>query len=269
MAACPSRLVVFDKPIRNLLFFGVLAICMMRGADALAAPDEIEVYTEDLNAPGEINLEQHLNYVIKGAQTPDYPGQMTTHHVMQITPELSYGITKNLEAGFYLPLAFTPGGYTFLNALRMRLKYIAPRREDENIFYGLNVEISRDSIRTSDSISRIEIRPIIGYRDVRWLASFNPILNTGLAANVSHQLQFEPALKLTHSVGEGVRGGFEYYGSYGSLSHPLPSNQRAHSLYAVADVEMSGFDFNFGIGRGFVNAIDTWVMKAIIELPLK
>ena len=269
MAACPSRLVVFDKPVRNLLRIGVLAICMMRGVDAFAVADEIEVYTEDLNAPGEINLEQHINYVIKGAQTPDYPGQMTTHHVMQLTPELSYGITKNLEAGFYLPFAVTPGGYTFLNALRVRLKYIAPRRDDENFFYGLNVEVSRDSIRTSDSISGMEIRPIIGYRDVRWLASFNPILNTGLAANVNHKLQFEPALKLTHRMGEGVRGGFEYYGSFGPISHLSPNNQRAHTVYAVADVERRGFDFNFGIGRGFVNAADTWVMKAIIELPLK
>jgi hypothetical protein len=260
---------VFDNPVRNLFVIGVLAICMIRGADALAVPDEIEVYTEDLNAPGEFGLEQHLNYVIKGTQTPDYPGQTPTQHVLQMTPEFSYGITKNLEAGFYLPFAVTPGGYTFLNALRVRLKYIAPRREDENLFYGLNVEISRDSTRTSDSISGLEIRPIIGYRDVRWLASFNPILNTGLAANVSHKLQFEPALKLTHTMGEDVRGGLEYYGAYGPLGQPLPSSQRAHTVYAVADVETREFDFNFGIGRGFVNAVDIWVMKAIIELPLK
>ncbi len=115
----------------------------------------------------------------------------------------------------------------------------------------------------------MEIRPIIGYRDAQWLVSFNPILTMGLAANVSHQPQFEPALKLTHSMGEGLRGGFEYYGAYGSLSHPLPSNQRAHSVYAVADVEKGGYDVNFGIGRGFVNEADTWVMKAIIALPLE
>ena len=269
MAACPSRLHVFKKQIRNLLCIGVLAICLIRGADVFAAPDEIEVYTEDLNAPGEFNLEQHLNYVINGTQKPDYPGQTPTQHVLQITPEFSYGLTKNLEAGFYLPFAFTPGGYTYLNALRFRLKYIAPRRDDENVFYGLNVEVSRDSIRTSDSISGLEIRPIIGYRDSRWLASFNPILNTGLAANVSHKLQFEPALKLTHRMGEEVRGGFEYYGSYGTLSQMLPSSQRAHTVFAVADVETHELDFNFGIGRGFVKATDTWVMKAIIELPFK
>jgi len=241
----------------------------MRGEDTFAAPDEIEVYTEDVNAPGEFGLEQHLNYVIKGTQTPAYPGQMPTQHVMQMTPEFSYGLTGNLEAGLYLPFAVTPGGYSFLNAIRLRLKYIAPRRDEEDMFYGLNVEVSRDSARTSESVSGLEIRPIIGYRDVRWLASFNPILNTGLAANVNHKLQFEPALKLTYKMFDDVRSGFEYYGAYGTLSQMLPGSQRAHTVYAVADVEMHGVDCNLGIGRGFVNASDTWVMKAIIELPLK
>jgi hypothetical protein len=255
--------------MRNFLLVGVMAICLIRGVDALATPDEIQVYTEELNAPGELGLEQHLNYTPKGQQTPDYPGQMTSHHVTQITPEFSYGLSKNLEAGLYVPLAITPSGNTFLNGLRVRLKYIAPRRNDDEVFYGLNVEVGRDSYRTSDSISGMEFRPIIGYRNVQWLVSFNPILNMGLAANVSHQPQFEPALKLTHSVGKDMRGGLEYYGAYGSLSHILPANQRAHTLFAVADVEARGYDVNFGIGRGFVNAGDKWVMKAIIALPIE
>ncbi|HLY96217.1 MAG TPA: hypothetical protein VKO66_03310, partial [Sideroxyarcus sp.] len=178
-------------------------------------------------------------------------------------------ITRSLEAGLYVPFAITPGGDTFLNGLRARLKYIAPRQSDEDMFYGLNVEVGRDSVRTSDSISAMEIRPIIGIRNARWLVSFNPILTLGLAANVSRQPQFEPALKLTHSMGEGLRGGFEYYGAYGSLSHPLPGNQRAHSLYAVADIVKGGYDVNFGIGRGFVNSPDTWVAKAIVALPFE
>ncbi len=255
--------------MRSFLLFGALAICVVRGADALAAPDEIQVYTEELNAPGKFGLEQHVNYVIKGTQTPDYPGQMTTNHVAQVTSEFSYGITRDLEAGLYLPLAFAPGGNTFFNGLRVRLKYIAPRRDDENLFYGINVEVGRNSSRISDSISTMELKPIIGYRDAQWLFSFNPNLNMGFVAKVSHQPNLEPALKLTHSMDEGVRGGFEYYGVYGSLSHLLPSNQREHTLFAVVDVDRSGFDFNFGIGRGFVNAVDTWVMKGIFAIPFE
>jgi hypothetical protein len=99
------------------------------------------------------------------------------------------------------------------------------------------------------------------------LLSFNPILSTGLTANVSHQLHFDPALKLSHIMGEGVHCGFEYYGNYGSLNRILPGNQLGHTLYAVVDAETHGIGINFGIGRGFVNAADTWVMKGIIALP--
>ncbi|HLY97039.1 MAG TPA: hypothetical protein VKO66_07460, partial [Sideroxyarcus sp.] len=117
----------------RLLFFAALAICLVCGTPAFAAPDEIQVYTEETNDPGQFGLEQHLNYSIEGARTPEYPGQMPPHHVMQITPEFSYGITKSLEAGLYVPFAITPAGDTFLNGLRARLKYIAPRQSDEDM----------------------------------------------------------------------------------------------------------------------------------------
>jgi hypothetical protein len=253
--------------LRKLLICGVLGFSVIRGVSA--APDEIQVYTDELNDPGQFGLEEHVNYTIKGQQTPDYAGQMPSHHVTQLTTEFSYGLTKTLEAGLYVPFAINPDGDSFLNGLRVRLKYIAPRPSGENMFYGLNVEVGRDSSRISESISVMEIKPIVGYRDVRWLVSFNPNLSLGLAANVSHQPQFEPALKVTHSMGEGLRGGLEYYGAYGPLNHPLPGDQRAHSLYAVADVVKGGYDVNFGIGRGFVNEADKWVMKAIIGFPLK
>ncbi|MBI5005568.1 MAG: hypothetical protein HZB95_00435 [Nitrosomonadales bacterium] len=246
--------------------FGLLSLCAI-GA-AWAAPDEIQVYTEELNKPGEYGLEQHLNYTVKGQQTPDYPGQMPSHHVTQLTPEFSYGLSDMLEAGLYVPLAITAAGDAFLNGLRVRLKYVAPRQIDEAVFYGLNVEIGRDAYRTSESLSGMELRPIIGYRDAKWLASFNPILNMALSANVSRQPQFEPSLKLTHRLTDAARGGIEYYGEYGPLNHMLPADQRAHTAYAVVDVETDGLDINFGIGRGFVNAADDWVLKSIIALPL-
>lgn len=252
--------------MRRFLLTGLLAVLMQGGA--MAAPDEIQVYTEELNKPGEFGLEQHLNYTIKGRQTPDYPGQMTSHHVTQITPEFSYGLSDTLEAGLYVPMAVTAAGDSFLNGLRVRLKYIAKRSDGEQLFYGLNVEVGRDSYRTSQSLSGMELRPIIGYRDSSWLASFNPILNMALVSDASHQPQFEPSLKLTRRVSEAMRGGIEYYGEYGPLNHMLSSDQRAHTVYAVTDIESGGLDVNFGIGRGFVNAADKWVMKAIIALPL-
>jgi hypothetical protein len=236
---------------------------------ASAAPDEIQVYTEEINVPGEFGLEQHLNYTLEGAKTPDFLGQMTSHHVLQVTPEFSYGITETLEGGLYLPIAFTADGNSYINGLRLRLKFIAPRAAEEKFFYGLNVEVGYDAPRTSQSNTGMELRPIIGYRDEVWLLSFNPILNVALAANADHQPQFEPALKLAHRVVDEVRAGFEYYGEFGGVNHLLPVAQSVQTLFAVVDVEVQGWDVNFGIGRGNTNASDKWVAKGIIALPFK
>lgn len=243
-------------------------LAVLYATSVFATPDEIQVYNDEMNAPGEFGLEQHVNYTVQGQRIPDYAGQMVSHHVTQITPEFSYGINRNFEGGVYLPLAVSPAGNAYLNGLRLRLKYMWSVAEDSQMFYGVNGELGRSSIRTSDSLSAFEIRPIIGYRSGNWLASFNPILNFGLSAAVSHQPTFLPCMKLTHRVAEGVSGGLEYYGEYGALNNMLPGSQRAHMMYAVADVASGKLDLNVGIGRGFVNAPDQWVLKALVALPL-
>lgn len=255
--------------LRDWFFGGALAFCVMQPIGAWAVPDEVQVYTEEMNIPGQLGVEQHVNYSLSGTQLPDYPGQLPTHHVVQFTPELAYGLTNNLEGGMYLPLAFAPDGNSYLNGLRLRLKYIAPRQSDEKMFYGLNLEAGSNSLRISESSSEVEVRPIVGYRGAVWMMSFNPILNTGLADNVSHQPQFKPALKLAYRAHESVQTGLEYYGEYGALNNLSPMNQAVHTVYAVMDVETSAFDANFGVGHGFAYAPDAWAVKAIISLPLK
>lgn len=235
---------------------------------ASAAPDEIQVYTEEMDDPGEFGLELHLNYVPKGRREASYPGEIASEHRVQVTPEFSYGLTKNLEAGLYLPFSYSAkDGELHGNGMRFRLKFIAPRDSDHGFYWGLNGEYGWSAHRVSESHLGLELRPIIGYHDDDWQISFNPILDTDLSTNASRQPKFEPALKVTHTVFEGLNAGLEYYGEYGPVRHMLPTSERTHYLYGVVDVDMHGFDMNFGIGRGIKNAEDQWVVKAIIAFP--
>lgn len=84
-----------------------------------------------------------------------------------------------------------------------------------------------------------------------------------------HQPQFEPALKVARKVAEGVQAGIEYYGEYGYANNMLPATERAHYLYAAADIEKDDFDMNFGVGCGDSNASDNWIVKAIIAFRFK
>ncbi len=236
---------------------------------AAAAPDEIQVYTEELDEPGQFGLELHVNYALKGATMPSFDGEMRSHHRLQLTPEFSYGLTRTLEAGLYLPVALSSDGNLYGNGARLRLKYIAPRQDGEHFFWGLNVEYGYSSGRVSESSTGLELRPIVGYRGEQWLFAFNPILDTELRGPGRREPNFEPAVKVSRLVREGVQAGLEYYGEYGPVEHLAPAAERGHYLYATLDVEVRGLDLNVGIGRGMENASDKWVAKAIVAFPFK
>jgi hypothetical protein len=261
------RICVYLNQLRRGILFFLLATCALSSADTFAAPDEIAVYADEINAPGEFAVEQHVNYSITGTQTPAYSGQMPSNHVLQVTPEFTYGLSKNLEAGLYVPFAFASDGNSYFNDFRVRLKYIASRQGEEKLFYGLNVETGSAPLRTSEASTLMELRPIIGYRTEQWLLSFNPNLNFALSNGANYQPTLKPGLKWTHSVSNELHAGVEYYGEYGALNNLLPESQLSHSVFAVVDVATHALDANFGIGHGFVNATDAWVIKAIIALP--
>jgi hypothetical protein len=259
------------KNSKLVFMLAVLAGCtgIVASHTVLAAPDEIQVYTDDMNDPGEYGVELHVNYVIDGAKAPSYEGESPSHHMLQTTPEFSYGITKNWEAGLYVPVAREENGNLYGNGLRLRMKYMATHEPGASVFWGLNTEVGYSNLRVAESEWAMELRPIIGYRSEDWLLSFNPILNMNLSDNFNHQPQFEPALKVARKVAEGVQAGFEYYGEYGYANNLLPASERVHYLYAAMDIQRHDFDINFGIGRGGSNAPDTWVAKAIIAFPFK
>lgn len=83
---------------------------MIHGPLALAAADEIQVYLDDINAPGEAALELSLNYVPKDRRTPDYPGEIPPHHVFRVMPEISLGLAPNWDLGLYRQLQANPDG---------------------------------------------------------------------------------------------------------------------------------------------------------------
>ena len=82
---------------RALCLLTVWCCVIAPGTATAALSDEIQVYTDDINAPGEYGLELHVNTTPSGRTTPDYPGEAVPNHGLRITPEFSYGITKTWE----------------------------------------------------------------------------------------------------------------------------------------------------------------------------
>jgi len=233
-----------------------------------AAGDEIQVYLDDMAAPGEIGLDVHLNYVLSGRTTPEWPGELPPNHVFQLTPELSLGATRWLELGLYLPTAASGEG-AYGNGVKVRVKLVSPRDRGARFFWGVNVELGRVARRVSEEAWTVELRPILGFRSARWLAAFNPILGFPIRSDTLARGEIEPAVKVGREVRRGLMLGLEYYAALGALDGLLPRSQQEHVPFAVVDYEGHGLALNIGIGRGLTAASDQWVAKAIVSFRLR
>ena len=243
---------------RNRFLVAAAIFCCSRAHGAL--PDEIQVYTDDVNAPGERSIELHVNTTPSGRSRPGYAGEVTPYHGLRITPELSWGLVPDVDWGLYLPFVRSGEGTAYFAGPRFRLKWM-PLRGKPGYFAGVNVELSFVERRFEEARRTAEFRPIVGYRDDDWLLSFNPIVDMNLAAPQKGTLTFAPALKVARNVGSRYALGAEYYAELGRLSHFAPSSEQSHVLYFVLDTQT----VNFGVGRGLNGASDRWTVKAIFS----
>jgi len=231
-----------------------------------ALPDEIQVYTDDLEKRGEWGVELHVNTTPSGRSTSDYPGEITPRHGLRVTPEISTGLTPDWDAGLYLPFTRSSEGDYYFAGPKFRLKWL-PKRPPEGGtggFAGLNFELAFVERRFVEARRTLELRPIVGMRGSEWLFAFNPTVGTDLAGAERNELMFHPSAKLAHDIGQKRALGVEYYADVGKLGNPLPRREQTHTLFLVLDSEGST-GFNLGIGRGLTGVSDRWTIKAIIS----
>jgi hypothetical protein len=236
-----------------------------------ALPDEIQVYTGDINAPGELGLELHLNTTPSGNLKPSYPGEVTNAHGWRATAEFSYGLTPSWELGLYIPTTLTSDNTFYVTGPKVRVKWMPVRPVDGvGYFAGANVELAHVDQRFDLATTGLELRPILGYQDELWLFAFNPVLDWNLSGpDKSGVPDTSPSFKAARTVLPGIRAGFEYYVDLGRLNHLSIGSEHAKTLFLAFDVERGPLVFNFGIGRGLSHAADRWTLKWIFEIPLK
>jgi len=231
-------------------------------------PDEIQVYTDEVAAPRSFGVELHVNTTPQGRRTPDFPAEVTPDNGLRVTPEFSYGLTKNMDAGFYLPLTYDDDGRVLFGGPKLRLKWVPLRPPEGGAggFAGLNGEYSWLNRNFEPETRRFELRPILGWRDPDWLVAFNPVLDWALnGPEKSGRPDFNPSLKAARTVAEGVALGFEYYAGLGPFGRPAPAGERQHTLFFALDWERGPVPMQLGVGRGLNDATDKWTLKAIFS----
>ncbi|MBS0388558.1 MAG: hypothetical protein JSR15_08755 [Proteobacteria bacterium] len=249
----------------EILLLAVVAL----PAAAVAAPEEIQVYMDEMNDPGKFGLDLHNNYVVSGDEGSDYPGGQASLHTYRLTPEFSYGLDKSFELGAYLPL-LTVTGQNGVRAqgVKARIKYLSPSSRDRNRWWGVNLEIGRVDHALDTNPWNVELKGIVGGHIDKWLLAANFNFDAVVSGPQHGPVSVDVDTKLSYLATPNLRLGLESYNGLGAASHPGPLSSQDQSLYLAADTRISRWELNVGIGRGYGASRDGWIVKAIVGVPL-
>lgn len=236
---------------------------------ALAGPEEIQVYMDELDAPGELGLDVHTNYVLSGDQIADYPGEQQSVHRLRITPEFSYGLTHNLELGAYVPLATLDNHGRFgIDGVKFRLKYILPRADRQSWFVGANFEIGKVDHRLDINPYNAELKGIAGVRFGKWTAAANANIDFTVSGPAPGPASLEIATKLNYALSPKFALGVENYTGVGEFRALGRFGDSEQASYVTIDTNVGRWDLNLGVGRGYGANPDKWIIKAVIGVPI-
>ncbi|HXZ96227.1 MAG TPA: hypothetical protein VEG37_04150 [Burkholderiales bacterium] len=232
----------------------------------VAAPEEIQVYIDDITEPGHFGSDIHNNYVVSGDTAPAYSGNIPPNGVYRLTPEIYYGVNKNLELGLYTLSSYGPNDRASYDGEKVRIKYIADHDEAMGPFWGANFEFGWISHQFAEQPWNAELKGIYGFRKGLWLFAINPNLDWGFSGSTSSPVALSIDTKLSYKVWADYALGFEAYNDLGTLNDLGHLSQQSEMLYAVVDAELKYFDLNFGVGWGLTPASDNLVLKMIVGM---
>ncbi len=248
----------------------VLATMLISNANAVFL-DEIQVYDGEMNAPGEFGLEIHANTTMSGqsSNTASFANQRTTQGGIRITPEFSYGLTKHVELGFYLPTIYTPG-YGYESAgYKPRLKVMPLLgTEDQPWSLGANFEYSVLNTGMDDPRKTAELRVIIAYKNKDWSFVYNPVFDSNRSDGADSSIVFNNQLRAIRYTNTDIVTGYglEYYQGQSAVNNTDPNSQ-PRQVFAILELNtkntfLNDMDIHMGLGYGW-NSADPLTLKFI------
>jgi len=234
---------------------------------------EIQVYSYETVAPRTTMVEIHSNFTVDGSKTVQ-DGMLPTNHAEHETLEITQGINRWSEVGFYLFSSIQPDdGWQWVgDHIRPRVR--VPESWHWPVGMSLSTEIGYQRAEFSADTWTWEIRPIVDKQYKRWYAAFNPAFERSLhGPGVTQGLGFSPNVKVSYDAIKWKSGnyakkasfGLEYYGAFG----PFPDFESFHlqeqQFFPAVDLDVSPkWEFNFGVGVGVTRSTDHLIVKGII-----
>jgi hypothetical protein len=254
-------------PLRSTALFVFFAVSHL----ALARPDELEVLLSETNDPGEFRVDVISSYTVSGPNKSSSEGLCSTSHLLQSSPDISYGFTNNTQIDLQLFSSVGLNGEARMDGGRVGWLSIPIRpdnEDDEGLFLGGLFEVGRLPATLSNNYLDAEFKMILGYRAGRLTFATNLEISSKVSGSGSSQLDSSTKFKLAYQVNPAFSLGIEQYDDLGHISHIGPPNHQSQQTFAVVDFKVGSMDCNFGIGRGWNDFSERWVVKTVISLPI-
>lgn len=226
---------------------------------------EIQVYGADTVAPGNLMVELHSNYTVKG-QKEVIDGVFPTNHQEHETLELTAGINHWAEIGFYVFTSEQAGHSVQWVGDHIRPRVRAPDSWHLPVGLSLSTEVGYQRAVYSPDTWTWELRPIIDKTVGRWYFALNPALErTWHGPDVNKGLGFAPGAKVGYDFTRKINAGIEYYADYGGIARFDTLHDQQQQIFAVTDLNVSPrWEINFGVGVGPTSATDKLLVKGIL-----
>lgn len=211
----------------------LLILLSLQAALFAQADNEIQVYASPTIQQGWTIFELHSNYTFRGIRHLTDPSLARWQNE---TLEITHGLGKNFELGFYTFTGFSPlGDFQYLgNQIRPRVT--VPQNWSWPFGTSLSAEFGFFRPHKDSAFQwQGELRPILDKTWGNLYLAFNPNIEfvfTGREKGAG----LAPQVKSVYTVGKVYGVGFEYYGGLGSFRRLLPYAQQEHLLGPALDL---------------------------------
>ena len=252
-----QRVRLLNRIFIFLLISGSCPIICLAQAD-----NEIQVYASAITPKKVTLVELHQNYTFNGMKgLTDASSARWTEQTLEITR----GLGKNWEIGFYTFVGISPNGkYEYLGN-HIRPRFTVPDSWHWKVGASISLELGfiRPDIN-SKYVMDGELRPIIDKSFGNWYFSLNP----NIAFNLTGDDKFfgiGPQFKTVYNVQQKFGLGIEYYSTLGTFKKIDPLNVQEHLLGPIFDLYSSPkWELQTGFLFGLTPGSNQQIFKLII-----
>lgn len=199
-----------------------LVLWLLLSFAARAQIDEIQVYTGEINKPGEFSITLHNNYTINGPKRPAFIGGIVPRSLAKRGTGIRVGGHPMVGTRCLLPaLHRHPRRPDADRRWELRALFVLPNAAKQAFWYGVNFEFSYNARHWEEARYAAEVRPILGWRFGPVDLLLNPIIDVPFHGGPG-ELTLAPAERVAYNLPGIWALAVEHYGSYGRFANFQP-----------------------------------------------